>query len=90
MYDMDEFNLYKLIFSSKYLSEDQEILEEAKNNQWARVNNLGLDYVVYRFDLDINDFLPFFNNTHNSEEQLAQNPTPRGLTHIAARSRSSC
>ena len=33
MYDMDEFNLYKLIFSSKYLSENQEILEEAKNNQ---------------------------------------------------------
>lgn len=76
---MDEFNLYKLIFSSKYLSENQEILEEAKNNQRARVNNLGLNYVVYRFDLDINDFLPFFNNTHNSEEQLVQNPTPRGL-----------
>lgn len=41
--------------------------------QRARITDRGIDaYSLYRYDLDTKDFLPFFNNTHDTPKGLRQ------------------
>lgn len=76
---MGEFELYKRIISSKYLAKNQKELAEIKSSQKACVQDNGIAYKLYRFDLDEDEFLPFFNNAHNNEGEMVENPSPKGL-----------
>lgn len=76
---MGEFELYKRIISCKYLAKNQKELAEIKSKQTALVQDNGITYKLYRFDLDEDEFLPFFNNEHHSNGSQIGNPSPKGL-----------
>lgn len=64
---MTEFDLYNRILAAKYKAKRQDRLEEKKCRipQTAKIIDQAVDaYVVYRFDLDKENFLPFFNNNN--------------------------
>lgn len=63
---MDEYNLITHIISSEYVSGNQQMMCEtkAKDSTKVTIRRDGVnDYILYRFDLEKKDFLPFFCNT---------------------------
>ena len=73
-----EYDLLSRILNSKFLSDNQDKMIEAKENNIHKKQCVDIDdgkrrnlvRRLYRFDLDKNDFLPFFNNTHEAPEGL--------------------
>ena len=79
---MEEFELYTRILAPRFQAESQNYLIEKKcaKPQKASVIDTAVDhYVIYRFDMDTENFLPCFNNTHASKGKTVEYPTPKGL-----------
>lgn len=79
---MNEYDLYTLILSPHFQVRDQSILIEDKLHKPHKasiVSNGVKKYMLYRFDMDKQNFLPFFNNTHDGEYGKAAFPAPKGL-----------
>ena len=79
---MNEYELYTRIIHPDYKSEYQNRLTEEKlrRPQTAQIIDTGVDdYILYRFDLDDKNFLPFFNNTHVGREERVEYPAPDKL-----------
>lgn len=81
---MIEYDLFTRILSQKFLSPDQHKMDEPKQfgAHTCVIVDKGVDhYVMYRYDLEGCDFLPFFNNDHDDAATgyVSPNPTPQGL-----------
>lgn len=79
---MEEFELYTRILAPRFQAESQNYLIEKKcaKPQKASIIDTAVDhYVIYRFDMDTENFLPCFNNTHASKGKTVEYPTPKGL-----------
>lgn len=82
---MNEFELYTRILAPKYQSAHQGYLIEDKLQEPQKVQKADIIdtsvkcHVVYRLDMDEENFLPFFNNTHSNAEQSVEYPTPKFL-----------
>lgn len=79
---MEEFELYTRILAPRFQAVHQNYLIEEKCStpQKAYVIDTAVDrYLIYRFDMDKENFLPCFNNTHSSKDKKVEYPTPEGL-----------
>lgn len=81
---MIEYELLNRMLSGDFLSTNQQMMEEPKQNgaHTCDIVEKGIDHFkVYRYDLDKCDFLPFFNKDHDDEKTgyVSPNPTPAGL-----------
>ena len=67
---MNEYKLYLRILASKYRANDRKLFveEKDKNSKVEVVNYKEVEYSSYRFDMDNENFLPMFNNTHTHGE----------------------
>lgn len=80
---MNEYELYTRIIAPRFQSEKQNILteEKAKKKHEISVVAMGVkDYTLYRFEMDEEKFLPFFNDTHGNENVKAEYPAPKALS----------
>lgn len=76
---MTEYDLFTRMLSEKFLSSNQRKMEEPKQtgnrNHTCEIVDKGVNnYKAYRYDLEEQNFLPFFN-----QEYTAVNSTPTGL-----------
>lgn len=81
---MKEYDLFSRMLSQDFLTADQLIMDEPKQDgkHSCIIVDKGVDkYKAYRYDLDECDFLPFFNKDHDDEATgyVSPNPTPEGL-----------
>ena len=81
---MIEYELFTRMLSWDFLSPNQYMMEEPKQAgaHTCIIVDKGVDqFKAYRYDLDVRDFLPFFNKEHDDEARgyVAENPTPSGL-----------
>lgn len=81
---MIEYELLTRMLSGDFLSTNQQMMEEPKQDgaHTCDIVGKGVDYFkVYRYDLDKCDFLPFFNKDHDDEKTgyVSPNPAPSGL-----------
>ncbi len=81
---MIEYDLFTQMLSQNFLSSDQHKMDEPKQAgaHTCDIVDKGVDYyMVYRYDLDECDFLPFFNKDHDdvATGYVSPNPTPTGL-----------
>ena len=75
---MSEYELLCRILDNDFIVPNQNWLIENKGTpqlkmQQVKINNAGrkhLAYTLYRFDLEKQNFLPFFNKKNNSPEGL--------------------
>ncbi len=67
---MNEYKLYLRILAPKYRANDRKLFveEKDKNSKVEVVNYKEVEYSSYRFDMDKENFLPMFNNTHTHGE----------------------
>ena len=71
---MDEYEFLNKILDRRYLAPDSEHLDE-DGVQTAEIitkpKQKGIEgYTLYRYSLEKDDFLPFFNCTHEAPEEL--------------------
>lgn len=69
---MDEYKFFKDILSVEFCVKNQKALVE-DGVQHISISSDGKgfeEYSLYRFDLKENEFLPFFNKTHNAPKNL--------------------
>lgn len=81
---MIEYDLFTRMLSQDFLSSDQHKMDELKQDgaHTCDIVDKGVDhYMMYRYDLDKCDFLPFFNKVHDDPARgiVVDNPTPTGL-----------
>lgn len=68
---MNEYELYLRILAPKYRANDRKLFveEKDKNSKVEVVNDKEVEYSSYRFDMDKENFLPMFNNTHGEASE---------------------
>lgn len=77
---MNEFELLVRVLSQKYLAPSQSVMTEASASQASDVKikpGKVRQYTVYRFDAELEDFLPFFSNEHGTPDPAKH--APKGL-----------
>lgn len=70
---MNEYKLYLRILASKYRANNRKLFveEKDKNSKVEVVNDKEVEYSSYRFDMDKENFLPMFNNTHSEASKYS-------------------
>lgn len=81
---MKEYELFVRMLSRDFLSPNQHVMEEPKQAgaHTCIIVETGVEhYMVYRYDMDKRNFLPFFNKGFDDEKKgvVIDNPTPSGL-----------
>jgi hypothetical protein len=76
---MNEFDLLARVLSPVYLDKSQHVMKEenASRSFDIEITQRKIRYSVYRFDADMNNFLPFFNNDYRTQDPTKH--APKGL-----------
>lgn len=80
---MNEYDFYIRILAPHLRCKNQDILVEKKNNRSHTTTIIpgSIAHALYRYDMDEEKrlFMPFFNKTHNREQNQGAIATPTGL-----------